>query len=51
MAGKKLLTAGAALGALALFSTEPAHAIRLWSASTQHFLDINFLILFWSESC
>ncbi len=47
MAGKRLLSAGAALGALALFSSEPAHSIRVWSASTQHFLDINFLIQTW----
>jgi hypothetical protein len=46
MAGKKILLAGAVLSAFTM-STEPAHAIRVWSASTQHFLDINFLIQTW----
>ncbi len=44
---RKLAFAGAALGAAALFTPETSHAIRVWSASTQQFLDINFLIQTW----
>ena len=44
---KKLALAGAALGAAALLTPETSHAIRVWSASTQQFLDINFLIQTW----
>ncbi len=47
MKGKKILLTGAALGSLALFAPDTSHAIRVWSASTQHFLDINFLIQTW----
>ena len=38
---------GVALGAAALFSPDMSHAIRVGSASTQQFLDINFLIQTW----
>ncbi|MDQ7038527.1 MAG: porin [Aquificota bacterium] len=41
------ILAGALAGAVALLSPEPAHAIRVWSPSTQQFLDINFLIQTW----
>ncbi len=44
---RKLALAGVALGAVALFTPETSHAIRVWSASTQQFLDINFLIETW----
>ncbi len=44
---RKLAVAGGLLSALAIFSPESAHAIRVWSASTQQFLDINFLIEAW----
>ena len=47
MKGKKTILAGAALSSLALFAPDTSHAIRVWSASTQHFLDINFLIQTW----
>ncbi|HIQ30893.1 MAG TPA: porin [Aquifex aeolicus] len=42
---KKALLVGAVLGSLALSDT--SHAIRVWSSSTQQFLDINFLIQTW----
>ncbi|NPA42251.1 MAG: porin [Aquificae bacterium] len=44
---RKAALVGVALGAAALFTPESAHAIRVWSASTQQFLDINFLIQTW----
>ena len=44
---RKLALAGATLGAVALFAPDTSHAIRIWSASTQQFLDINFLIQTW----
>ncbi len=44
---RKLALAGAVLGAAALFAPDTSHAIRVWSASTQQFLDINFLIQTW----
>ncbi len=44
---KKLSLLGVALGAGVLFIPETSHAIRVWSASTQQFLDINFLIQTW----
>lgn len=44
---RSTLVAGALAGTVALLSSEPAHAIRVWSPSTQQFLDINFLIQTW----
>ncbi len=47
MKGERLLLAGGVLSSALLMSPETSHAIRVWSASTQHFLDINFLIETW----
>ena len=44
---KKVTLAGLALGSMALLAPDTSHAIRVWSASTQEFLDINFLIETW----
>ncbi len=45
--GRKKLLVGAMAGAVALLSPDLSHAIRVWSPSTQQFLDINFLIQTW----
>ncbi len=44
---KKIGAVGVVLGMLSVLSPDTSYAIRVWSASTQQFLDINFLIQTW----